>query len=143
MTLKEDVSRDLKPSRIIKNSSDLTKIMSTIEDSLIPFSATLRNEFMFNIGSGKAASPETTTFLLNVSSIGFMVQNKFIQECIEVPKRFEESIPREKLKTFATEGKTYKIGGKDNQLVVVRMVRNLFGSILFRALQKKSTWEKC
>ena len=137
MTRKEDVSRDLKPSRIIKNSSDLTKIMSTIEDSLNPFSTTLRNEFMFNIGSGKAASPETTKFLLNVSSMGFMAQKKFIQECIEDPKRFEESIPREKLKTFATEGKTYKVGGKDKQLVAVRMERDLFGSILFLALQRK------
>ena len=44
---------------------------------------------MFNIVSGKAASPETTKFLLNVSSMGFMAQKKFIQECIEDPKRFE------------------------------------------------------
>ena len=69
--------------------------------------------------------------------MGFMSQNKFIQECIEDPKRFEKRILREKLKTFATGGKTYKIGGKDKQLVAVRTERDFFGSILFIALQRK------
>ena len=38
MTTKEDVSQDLKPNRIMKNTKDLEKILRSIQENMNPFS---------------------------------------------------------------------------------------------------------
>ena len=38
MTRKEDVSQDLKPNRIMKNTRDLEKILRSIQENMDPFS---------------------------------------------------------------------------------------------------------
>ena len=37
MTRKEDVSQDLKPNRIMKNTRDLEKILRSIQENMNPF----------------------------------------------------------------------------------------------------------
>ena len=51
-----------------------------------------------NIGSGKAASKETTLFLLHVTAIGNRAGEEFIEECKNNPKRFEERIKKQDTK---------------------------------------------
>ena len=137
MTKKEDVSQDLRTSQIKRNSKDLCQIMSLVKDTMNPFSTDINKEHLFNIGSGKSATEDTSKFLLNVVSTGCKARERFIEECVEDPKRFERPIRRVKLHTFGNEGGKYKIRGKDNKLVAVSMMRDLFGSILFLSLEKK------
>ena len=141
MVTKEDVARDLKESQIKRNCGDLNKIIHLIQETMNPFLPEIQKENLYNIGSGKSASKETEKFLLNVESIGSELRERFINECISDSNRFEQRIKRQKTATFATEGQKYQMKGKDNKLVEVRMERDLFGSILFLALQRK-IWVK-
>ena len=52
-------------------------------------------------------------------------------------KRFEERMARHKILNFANEGASYSLTGANNKLMAAEMVRDLFGSILFLALQRK------
>ena len=79
----------------------------------------------------------TAKFLLNVNKIGQKAHEGFIIQCIKDPKRFEERIPRHKILNFANEGASYSLRGANNKLMAVEMVRDLFGSILFLAVQRK------
>ena len=74
---------------------------------------------------------------MNVNKIGQKAREAFIIQCIKDPKRFEERIPRHKILSFANEGASYSLRGANNKLMAVEMVRDLFGSILFLALQRK------
>ena len=137
MTTKEDVSQDLKPNRIMKNTRDLEKILRSIQENMNPFSEEVNKDLLFNIGTGKSSKQETAEFLLNVNKIGQKAREGFIIQCIKDPKRFEERIPRHKILNFANEGASYSLRGANNKLMAVEMVRDLFGSILFLALQRK------
>ena len=133
MVTKEDVARDLKESQIKRNCKDLNKIMHLIQETMNPFLPGIEKGNLYNIGSGKSASKDTEKFLLNVENIGSELRETFINECIFDSNRFEQRIKRQKTATFATEGQKYQM----NKLIEVRMERDLFGSILFLALQCK------
>ena len=51
--------------------------------------------------------------------------------------RFERHITRQKLKTFATEGKKFTLRSKDNKVISATMMRDLFGSMLYHSLEKR------
>ena len=79
--------------------------------------------------------------LLSIAEKGCVNHDKFIQECIDQPKRFEDKITRNKVLKFASEGKRYRLRS-DNKVASVQMVRDLFGSILFLSLQHKIDMEE-
>ena len=66
-----------------------------------PFSETVPKDELFNISSGKAASSETSKFLLGCQKLGSDAREKFIKECRADEKRFEQKITKQNLKTFA------------------------------------------
>ena len=90
MIQKEDVSQDLKPNQIKRNCQDLATIKTAVEEMMNPFSDSIDKYILYNIGTGKSASKETTEFLLGVTKPGSDLREKFISECISDPKRFEE-----------------------------------------------------
>ena len=53
MTSKEDVSQDVKPNRITKNTRDLEKMLRSIQENMDPFSEEVNKDLLFNIGTGK------------------------------------------------------------------------------------------
>ena len=138
MTKKEDLSQDLKPSRIRQNSHDLCLIVNMIKETMNPFDDDITKDHLFNKASGKAASISTQSFLLNVTAIGSTSRNKLIKECVEDPARFEKTVPKH---TFAAEGKKFKVNRADNKMVAATMMRDLFGSILYHSLQKRLIWQ--
>ena len=113
MTTKEDVSQDLKPNRIMKNTRDL-EILRSIQEDMNPFSEEENKDLLFNIGSGKSSKQETAEFLLNVNKIGQKARESFIIQCIKDPKRFEEGTLRHKILNFANEGASYSLRGANN-----------------------------
>ena len=62
MTTKEDVSEDLKPNRIMKNTRDLEKILRSIQENMNPFSEEVNKELLFDTGTGKSSKQETAEF---------------------------------------------------------------------------------
>ena len=135
---KDDVSSDLKPAQIKKNCNDIISIKEVIVDTLNPFSYNdiLDSSLLYNIASGKAASPLTTEFLLNMTLNSDVKRDNFINECFENPARFEERICREKLHTFAKEG-AITMRKQSNKEVQFKMERNMFAKILHIALERK------
>ena len=94
-------------------------------------------DHLYNICSGKAASKETTDFLLNVRENGNDARNQFIERCIEDPASFEKPIKKQKIFSFSSEGvKTKRIRG-DGKIQEVKMERDLMGRILAIALENK------
>ena len=87
MTTKEDVSQDLKPNRIMKNTRDLEKILRSIQENMNPFSEEVNKDIPFNIDTGKSTKQEIAEFLLNVKKIGQKAREVFIIQCIKDPKR--------------------------------------------------------
>ena len=47
MTTKEDVSQDLKPNRIMKNTRELEKILRSIQEDMNPFSEEMNKDILF------------------------------------------------------------------------------------------------
>ena len=70
MTKKEDVSQDLKINQMRKNSKDLCQVMNMIKETINPFADDIDKKHLFNLASGKAASPDTESFLLDIVSTG-------------------------------------------------------------------------
>ena len=70
LDLKRRLSSDLKPNRIKIYREYLETLILTIAETINPFSLDLNIETLFNIGSGKVASKEATSFLLHVTCIG-------------------------------------------------------------------------
>ena len=96
----------------------------------------MNKDILFNIGTGKSSKQGTAEFLL-IRLIGQKAREGFIIQCIKDPKRFKERIPRHKILNFANEGALYSLRGANDKLMAVEIVRDLFGSILFLALQRK------
>ena len=132
---KEDISRELKDSRIKRNAEDLYKVISCVEENINPFKIEDKDN-LYNIGSGKSCSPDTATFLLNVVEIGRTACEKFTQECADNPARFEERIARQRVKTFQSEARSYKISSNKSKLTSTEMVRDVFDGILWLSLEQ-------
>ena len=109
MTKKEDVSQDLKTNKMRKNSKDLCQVINMIKKTMNPFADDIDKEHLFNIASDKAPSSDTESFLHNIVSTGNKARDKFITECAHHPSHFENPIPRQRLNTFANEGKKFKV----------------------------------
>ena len=76
--------------------------IKTLQENMNPFSESIGKESLFNIGSENAALTQTANFLLSIVEKGCVNRDKFIQECIDQPKRFEDKITRNKLSTSNT-----------------------------------------
>ena len=92
LSKKEDVSEDIKPHRIKQNCKASEKLMHAITATMNPFSAMVDKENLFSISTGKAASQETTDFLLNAGHIGSSVRDAFVQNCCNDPSRYSKPI---------------------------------------------------
>ena len=69
---------------------------------------------------------------------GRKARDQFIEDCVKDSGRFSRPIKRQKIKSFATQAGRFKVtSASDKKLVTVTMTRDLFGSILFHALQAK------
>ena len=103
-----------------------------------PFSSEIDKQHLYNIRTGKAASKETSTFLLNVKKTGNNLREKFIGEVNGSPSRFEEPIKRCKVSTFTNEALTFKKKKTgENKVIEVKTERNLFGRLLCLALERE------
>ena len=136
LSSKDDISKELKQSRIEKDKSDLLKLIDTAKGTMNPFNFNLDKNTLYNIGTGKGASTETSDFLLNYKKIGETAKEQFIQEVISSLERFEQPIKRQKVRTFASDLGVKKLTSKDNKIKAVTMMKDLFGSILCMSIER-------
>ena len=80
---------------------------------------------------------KTEEFLLNISKIGEEERNKSILECVEDRSRFQKSIKRQTICSFATETGTKNVKVGDGKIISACLVRELFSGILFLSLERK------
>ena len=134
---KEDVTEEIKSHRIRSNQQALNKVKTEILANFDPFSnSNINKDVLVNIGTGKAASEETTKCLLNTVTDGEVRMEQFIKDCSERTARFSERISRRKLHTFSNDGLKVQIRQKD-KIIAVQMTRDLLGCILRLSLEKK------
>ena len=139
LSRKEDVTEELKPRMTIQNSKDMEKIINAICDTMNPYSTTIEKDHLFNLATGKAADVEIEYFLLEVSEIGRRARDEFIQECINDSSRISPPIRRQRIRSLETQFDQFKVtSATEKKLVTVTMARDLFGRILFHALQAKA-----
>lgn len=138
---KQDVTADLQKSRIKKSSSQLQKLINTIEEHINPFDPTLDENSLFHISTGRAADENVADFLLNVEKKGEELRNTFINECALDKDRFDRSLKMNNIMNFTSlqTKKKMKVAGK---LLEVRLQRDLFGQLLVIALDQKIDIDK-
>lgn len=107
-----------------------------VSANINPFNDDLNPHELFNLSTGKAASPDTAEFLLNALAMGAKQRDKFIEECKGDSNRFERPIKRNKIKSFAAENIKPKYSTAkttDNASVE----RNVLGHILFCVMENQ------
>lgn len=92
ITQREEVTQDVRPHRIKKDSQQMKSIISFLLNCMNPFDYFSKDHPLVNLSSGKPASPETSDFLLNLTPIGENARLSFIKEYIDDPARFEKPI---------------------------------------------------
>lgn len=141
VTKTEDVSKEMRKSRVDRDNHDLQAMRQVIEDSANPFSDLLQNNTLYNIGTGKAASEHTKKYLLSISENGDKARKKFIEECSLEKDRFNLPIKKQIVNNFETEG--IKIQSKKQSKVKeLELSSGLFGRICAIAVEKKIDLDK-
>lgn len=114
--------------------NQLNELMEFLKSCKNPFAE--KEDQLFNISSGKAASSETQRFLLNMRENGEKRMNELIQNCHEDPAAFEKPIRRQKISTFSNEG--IKSKTTHNRIIKeVKMERDMMGKLLMLSLNHK------
>ena len=125
LTISEETSQELKPSRISNDNSDLVNIMKQIENALNPFS--LADDQLYCLTTGRAASHEVNNNLLQIAENGAQWYHEFLNDCKDSPGRFEKPIKCRKIKNFANDAVKIKLTGRDQRIKETRCTRDLFG----------------
>lgn len=126
----QDVSADLITHNIKNSIEQLQTFISTFAQFINPFSLEVPTDQLLNISSGKAASDQVETFLLNIEKNGDCKRKTFISECLIDINRFEKSIQKTPVDNFSKDyekKKNVKVGGKVQE---VKIQRDLFGRML-------------
>lgn len=110
--------------------------MKQVCDNINPFSDDINPRELFNLSTGKAASSETSAFLLNVTSIGAKQRDNFIQECVNDSNRFNRPIKRNSVKTFAVENVKHKTSSL-KKIDDAGVERNVLGHVLCYVMQNR------
>ena len=103
-----------------------------------PFDASINKYVLFNIKSGRKASPAAEHYLLSVISKGECKRDTFINECNGDHNRFEKAITKSKIVDFATESFVKKNKSKKaNKIAQLKGTRDLFACLLYLAIAEK------
>jgi hypothetical protein len=84
----DDVAKETHPSRIRKDHKQLLDISELLASCKNPFDVDC-SDHLINLSTGKSASTETQTFLLNIREKGGNTINDFIMRCLRDPAEFE------------------------------------------------------
>lgn len=121
-------------SRIFKKQ--VTRFIEEVTNNINPFSKDLNPSKLFNLSTGKAASPETAQFLLSSYKDGMKQMKVFINECKLDQNRFDRPLKKNVLKNFTVEIFKNKNSTFKN-IDQMKHERNILGQVLCLALKKE------
>ena len=75
---KEDVTQELRPSRVKRDNEDLQKVMKHIRDTNNPFDENFAPEVLYNISTGKGTNEHIRESLLQSPARGKTRHKEFI-----------------------------------------------------------------
>ena len=123
---------DLQSKRKVKDEQDVQSLMDMLENNWIdPFNN--ENQELISISTGKSATPEIASDLLNANKRGELAYKDFSQKRIESSpprQKFNDSISKLKLKTFSDLEKKKKIGKESGKEIILKADRLLFGPMI-------------
>lgn len=96
----DDIVKDLKFSSIENCQKNLNTLLDFIRNCTNPFSNSLEESHLYNISTGQTVSDDIYLFLSSVESTGEQQRKKFISECLQKPKRFDQAISKNKIINF-------------------------------------------
>ena len=106
--------RDVRPSMIRRSEKVTAKFLDAFDSFFHSFSID-GDDKLYCIASGKPATPEVESAVMSAESVGKEAKDEFIEERLKRDQKLFEPIRRQRLKTFADMGKTYKkIDAKKN-----------------------------
>lgn len=126
-------------SRIFR--TQITKFTEEVTNNINPFSDDLNHSKLFNLSTGKAASAETTEFLLNFEENGNKQMNQFINECKADKNRFDKPLRKNVLKNFSNEIFKNKCSTFKN-IDQTKAERDILAQVLCLALKKEIDMER-
>jgi len=85
-----NLHKELRASRTKRDKTDISAITSSLKSALNPFDSAVNGDVPFNIRSGRQASDECASSLLSAIDRGKDARDKFLQDVIEQPSRFED-----------------------------------------------------
>ena len=88
MTNYEDVTPDLRPSRLKRNKTDLDKLVQQLQKTCNPFKdESTKKDELYNISTGKSTSVSVKKYLLEIPIEGHKRHIQFVKECMEKPDK--------------------------------------------------------
>ncbi|CAH1111428.1 unnamed protein product [Psylliodes chrysocephalus] len=137
----QDVTADLRPSRIKIYAKQVTDLVNILENNFNPFDSSLGRDNLYNIATAKHTATDVAEFLLNIEKNGDILRKQFINECADNEERFDKPIKKNRVLNFAAAPKTkeFTLG---NKVVELRMQRDIFGRMLGISLGHKVDIEK-
>ena len=130
----EDSTQELTHHRIVRDNSDVQKIISGIEETLNPFNEAAQDGNLYCLSTGKATTEEVKSELLHCTEMGKRHRDAFTEECLTNPGRFEKPIKRCKVKNFSADAIKVKLTVKDKKIKELQGTRDLFGRLLYLAV---------
>ena len=124
----EEPANQMRKCRITRDNADKDALTNALNSTCNPFASDSPAELV-NISSGKAATDETTTFLLDTLARGKRLRLQFEGECATDASRFLKPVARTKIKNFATEN-VKESRNAVRKVDAAEGVRDVFGRIL-------------
>ena len=139
----ENNNKEVLPTRVKRDPRDLENICNSIREMINPFDASINKDVLFNIKTGRKATPAAEHYLLSVISKGECKRDTFINECNGNYNIFEKATTKSKIVNFATESFVKKNKSKKaNEIAQLKGTRDLFGRLLYLAIAEKGLCEE-
>lgn len=135
MTQNHDTEESMYKSKYFNQK--VRDMIEYINNTGNPFDDSLSSGKLFNLVTGRAASDETSNFLLNVIDKGKEQMHTFMKECEQDMGRFNKPLRRNQIKTFANEKPKIKSSCLSNTITEIKMERNIISRILCIAQENK------
>ena len=139
----DENNNKMSSTRVKRDARDLENICNSIREMINPFYASINKDVLFNIKTGRKASPAADHYLLSVISEGECKRDTFINECNGDHNRFEKANTKSKIVNFATESFVKKNKSKKaNEIAQLKGTCDLFSRFLYLAIAEKGLCEE-
>ena len=125
----EDITKDLKPYWVKKDTEDLKKLNDGIQTRMNPFTLGA-DENLYCLTTGKNVPDDIKNDLLNCTDHGNKWCEEFTNGCFNDATWFERPIPQNKVNNFSSAAAKVTVK-KDLKVIELKGTRDLFVRLLY------------